>query len=196
MDFGEELVDASKVIAGATRQPLFFRCVDGKAQILLRGCKSWKAESPPAIVFWVCGLNRADCLANFATKQTMETMWDANLPIGAVYRQISPARRIPNCGLQGVMHVFICAIYSERDSIIVAAGKSHAVVARALLQQGAGCISRWNTHSTPHHGSSSGQPARHTGRRAARPHRTMKPHLNVMFTDVSRSRKRCLPASR
>ena len=48
VDFDQELVDASKVTTedtgGATRQPLFFLCADGKAQILLSGCKNWKAE--------------------------------------------------------------------------------------------------------------------------------------------------------
>ena len=42
--FDKELVDASKVTtmdtAVATRQPLFFLCADGKAQILLSGCKN------------------------------------------------------------------------------------------------------------------------------------------------------------
>ena len=107
VDFDQELVDASKVTtvdaAGATRQPLIFLCADGKAQILLSGCKNRKAESPHAIVCWVCGRNRADCLANFGTKQTIEMMWDATFPISAVYRHISPARRNPDYGLHGVM---------------------------------------------------------------------------------------------
>ena len=95
-----DLIDASKVTtvdtAGATRQPPFFVCADGKVQILLTGCKNWKDKSPHAIVCWVCGRNRADCLANFGTKQTIEMMWDANLPIDDVYRHISPARPIPD----------------------------------------------------------------------------------------------------
>ena len=138
VDFDQELVDASKVTtvdaAGATRQPLFFLCADGKALILLIGCKNWKAEYPHAIVCLVGGRNRVDCLANFGTKQTMEMMWDDNLPISAVYRHISPARCIPDYGLHGVMRVCICGIYGRREFVVAAIGKSLAVVARTLLQ--------------------------------------------------------------
>ena len=66
VDFDHELVDTSKVTivdaAGATQQPLFLLCADGEAQILLSGCKNWKAESPHAIVCWVCGRNTNDCM--------------------------------------------------------------------------------------------------------------------------------------
>ena len=88
VDSDQELVDASKFTtvdtAGATGQPLFFFCADGKPQILRTGCKNWKAESPHAIVYWVCGRTRADCLANFGTKETIEMMWEANFPISVV----------------------------------------------------------------------------------------------------------------
>ena len=61
VDFDQELVDASKVTtvdsAWATQQPLFFLCANGKAQILISGCKNRKAESPHAIVCRVCGCN-------------------------------------------------------------------------------------------------------------------------------------------
>ena len=54
VDFNQELVDASKVTtvdtARATRQPVFFLCADGKAQMLQSGCKNLKAESPHAMV--------------------------------------------------------------------------------------------------------------------------------------------------
>ena len=107
--FDHELIDASKFTTvdatWATRQPLFFLCADGKAQILLSGGKNWNAESPQAIVCWVCGRNRADCLANFGTKQTIEMMWDASLPISAIYRHVLRAHHIPNYGLHGVMQV-------------------------------------------------------------------------------------------
>ena len=138
VDFDQALVDVSKVTTvdtgGATRQPLFFVCANGKVQILLSSCKNWKAESPHTIVCWVCGRNRADCLANFGTKQRIEMMWDANLPIIAVYRPISPARHIPDYGLHGVMRICICGIYGMRDSVVGASGKSPAVVARTLLR--------------------------------------------------------------
>ena len=91
-------------------------------------------ESPHAIVCWVCGRNRADCLAKFGTKQTIEMMRDSNLPISVVYRHISPAHRIPDCGLHGVMWVCICGIYGMRDAVAVFIGKLPAVVARTLLQ--------------------------------------------------------------
>ena len=83
---------------------------------------------------WVCGRNRADCLANFGTKQPIQMMWDANLPISAVYRHISTARRIPDYGLHGVMRVCMCGIYGMRDALVAATGKSPAVVARTILQ--------------------------------------------------------------
>ena len=83
---------------------------------------------------WVCGLNRADCLVNFGTKQTIEAMWDANLPIRAVYRHIPTARRIIDYGLHGVMRVCICGTHGMRDAVVVATGKLPAVVARTLLQ--------------------------------------------------------------
>ena len=77
------------------RQPLFFLCANRNTQILLTECNNRNAESPHAIVCWVWGRNRADTHANFGTKQTIERMWDANLHMNAVYRHISPARRIP-----------------------------------------------------------------------------------------------------
>ena len=133
VDFDQELVDASKVTtvdtARATRQPLFFLCGNGKAQILLSGSKNWK------IVCWVCGRSRANWWANFGARQTIEMMWDANLPINAVYRHISTAHCIPDHGLHGVMWVCICGIYGMRDVVVAATGKSLVVVAHTLLQR-------------------------------------------------------------
>ena len=83
---------------------------------------------------WVCGRNRANCLANFGTKQTIETMWDATLPISVVYRHISTARSIPDYGLHGVMRVHKGGKNGMRDVVVAATSKSPAVVARTLLQ--------------------------------------------------------------
>ena len=136
--FDHHLVDASKVTivdsGGATRQALFFLCADGKAQILLSGCKNKKAEFPNRIVCWAFGRNRAYCLANLGTKQTIQRMSDADLRTNAVYRHNSTARRIPDYWLHAVMRVCICGIYGMRDAVVVATGKSPAMVARTLLQ--------------------------------------------------------------
>ena len=51
--------------AGANRGTMFFLSADGKAQILMANCKNWKAEAARASVCWVCGRNRAGCIANF-----------------------------------------------------------------------------------------------------------------------------------
>ena len=59
------------------RVPAYTSCIltlrQWKAQILLSGWKNWKAESPHTIVCRVRGRNRANCLAIFGTKQTVET---------------------------------------------------------------------------------------------------------------------------
>ena len=57
-----------------------------------------------------------------------------------------------------------------------------------MEKHGARCTSHWNTRSTPHQGSSLGQPASHTGQRAARLHRTKNRRLNNTSTGGS---KRC-----
>ena len=61
-------------------------------------------------------------------------MWDANLPITAVYQRISPVHRIPDYRLHGVMRVCICGIYGLRDYVVAASAKSPAVVAHTPLQ--------------------------------------------------------------
>ena len=38
----------------------------------MANCKNWKAEAPQAIVCWVCGYNRAQCLANFGVEDTID----------------------------------------------------------------------------------------------------------------------------
>ena len=135
MDLDQEVVDASKVntveTGGATQQPLFFLCADGKAQILPIGCTNWNAKPPHTIVCWVCGRNRAGCQANFGTKQRMR---DSNHPIGAASRHISPTRRIPDYGLHGYMPVFVCGMYGMRVFAVAATEKLPAVVTCTLLQ--------------------------------------------------------------
>ena len=53
-------------------------------------------------------------------------MWDAHLPISAIYRHILPARHISDYGLHG-----ICGM---TDSVVAATGKSLALMARTLVQ--------------------------------------------------------------
>ena len=75
VDFDQQLWDAGKVVfqdtSGSDRETLFFLCADGKAQILMANCKNSKAEAPQAMVCWVCGCNRAQCLANFGLEDTI-----------------------------------------------------------------------------------------------------------------------------
>ena len=107
VDFDQQLWDASKLVfqdtSGADRETLFFLCADGKAQILMANCKNFKAGASQAMVCWVCGHNRADCLANFGLEATIDGWWEVVLPMGAIYRHIPTKHRNPNYGLHGVL---------------------------------------------------------------------------------------------
>ena len=107
VDFEQQLWDASKAVfqdtSGSDRETLFFLCADGKAKIVMANCKNWKAETPQALVCWVCGCNGAQCLTNFGLEDTIDGWWDVVLPIGAIYRHIVADRRIPDSGLHGVL---------------------------------------------------------------------------------------------
>ena len=76
-DFNDELRKAAtasfKDTEGNDRQFLFFLCADGKAQLLMAGCRDWKAESPGATVCWVCMHSRAFCLATSGTAIAIDT---------------------------------------------------------------------------------------------------------------------------
>ena len=97
-------------------------------------CKNWKAEAPQALVSWVCGCNRAQCLANFGLEDTIDGRWDVVLPIGAIYRHIAADRRIPDYGLHGGLCVTICGISGMRDAVAAATGKSAVVVVCNLFK--------------------------------------------------------------
>ena len=124
----------SPIFAVRTAKLFFFLCADGKAQNLMANCKDWKAEAPQAMVCWVCGYNRAQCLANFGLEDTIDRWWDVVLAIGAIYRHIAADRRIPDYGLHGVLCVTICARSGMRDAVVATMGKSAAVVVRNLFQ--------------------------------------------------------------
>ena len=100
VDFDQQLWHASKAVFQDTGssdcETLFFLCANGKAQNLIANCKNWKAEAPQASVCWVCGCNRAQCLAHFGLEDTIDGCWDVALPIGAIYRHIAADRRIPD----------------------------------------------------------------------------------------------------
>ena len=138
VDFGQQLWDASKVVfqdtSRADRETLFFLCADGNAQILMANCKNFKAKASQAMVCWVCGRNRADCLANFGLEATIDGWWEVVLPMGAIYRHIPAKRTIPDYGLHGVLRVTICGISGMRDAVSAATGKSAAVVVRNFFQ--------------------------------------------------------------
>ena len=112
----------------------FFLCADGKAHILLSGCRNWHAESPHAILCLVYGRNGVDHMANFGNKEGIQMMCDVNLPITAVYEHISPGQRIPDYGWHGLLQVCICGVYVMRDYVLAPIGKSPTMVARTLLQ--------------------------------------------------------------
>ena len=138
VDFEQQLWDASKVVfqdtSGADREALIFLCADGKAQILMANYKNFKAQASQAMVCWVCGRNRASCLANFGLEATIDGWWEVVLPMGPIYKHILAKRRIPDYGLHGVLRVTICGISGRRDAVSAATGKSAAVVVRNFFQ--------------------------------------------------------------
>ena len=139
VDLDQQLWDASQAVfhdtSGSDRATLFFfLSADGKAQILMANCKNWKPEAPQASVCWVCGCNRAQCLANFGLEDTIGGWWVLVLPIGVIYRHIAADRRIPDYGLHGVLCVTVCGISGMRDAVAAATGMSEAVVVRNLFQ--------------------------------------------------------------
>ena len=100
----------------------------------MANCKIFKAEASQAMLCWVCGRNRADCLANFGLEATIDGWWEVVLPMGAMYRHIPTKCRIPDHGLHGVLRVTICGISGMRDAVSDATGKSAAVVVRNFFQ--------------------------------------------------------------
>ena len=130
---GQQVRLYSRIPAVLTVKPLFFLCADGKAQIVMANCKNWKGEAPQASVCWVCGCNRAQCLANFGLEDTIDGWWDVVLPIGAICRHIAADCRIPDYGLHGVLCVSICGISGMRDAAAATTSKSAAVVVRNLF---------------------------------------------------------------
>ena len=132
LDFNEQLWDTSKVVfkdtSGANQDTLFFLCAFGKAHILMANRKNWKPEAPQAWVCWVCGRNRADCLANFGLESTIDGWWGTVSPIGTIYRHIPADHCIPGYVLHGVVCVTIWGISGMRDVVSAATGKSAVVV--------------------------------------------------------------------
>ena len=86
------------------------------------------------MVCWVCGGNRAHCLANFCLEPTIDGWWEVVLPMGAIYRHIQAKGRIPDYGLHGVLRVTICGISGMRDALSAATGKSAGVVVSNFFQ--------------------------------------------------------------
>ena len=72
------------------------------------------------MVCWVCGRNRAGCLANLSLQVTIDRWWEVLFPMGAIYRHIPAKRRIPGYGLHGVLRVTICGISGMRDAVSAA----------------------------------------------------------------------------
>ena len=138
VDFDQQLWDASKVVfqdtSSADREAVFFLYADDKAEILMANCKNFEAEASQAMVCWVCGRNRADCLANFGLEATIDGWWEVVLPKGAIYRHIPAKCRIPDYGLQRVLRVIICGISGMRDAVSTATGKSAVVIVRNFFQ--------------------------------------------------------------
>ena len=98
----------------------------------MANCKNWKAKAPQNLVRWVCGCNRAQCLAHFGLEDTIDGWWDVVLPIGAIYRHIAAFRTTSCTGCcRGVTK---CGILGMRDAVAATTGKSVAVVVRNLFQ--------------------------------------------------------------
>ena len=138
VDCDQQLCYRGKVVlqdtSGADRETLFLLCADGTAQISMANGKFLKAEASQAMVCWVCGRNRADCLANFCLEATIDGWWEVVLPMAATYRHLPAKRCIPDYGLHGVLRVTICGISSMRDAVSAAIGKSAAVAVRNFFQ--------------------------------------------------------------
>ena len=137
VDFDQQLWDASKAVfqdaGGSDREKPFFLCADGKAQILMANCKNWKAEAPQASVCWVCGCNRAQCLANFGLEDTIDGWWD-NAPNWSDIDTLQPTAAFRTTGCTGVLRVTICGISGMRDTVAATTGKSAGVIVRNLFQ--------------------------------------------------------------
>ena len=107
VDSDQQLWDTRKVVfqdtSGADRETLFFLFDDGKAKFLMANCKNFRAKASQAMVCWVCGRNRAGCLANFGLEATIDGWWEVVLPMGAIYRHILAKHPIPDYGLHGVL---------------------------------------------------------------------------------------------
>ena len=93
----------------------------------MANCKNWKAGAPQASVWWVCGHDRADCLANFSLEFSINGYHETVLPIGDIYRHIAADHPVSNYGLHGVLCVTFCGISGMRDAVSAATGKSVAV---------------------------------------------------------------------
>ena len=61
-----------------------FLCAHGKAQDPMANCKNLKALGSQALVCWVYGCNRADCLANVGLESTIDGWSIIVPPIGAI----------------------------------------------------------------------------------------------------------------
>ena len=97
----------------------------------MAGCQNWMAESPGPTV---CMRNRALCLATFGTASAIDCNWEGALSIGAIYRNITIGRRVPDYGLHGVLRVLLCGINATRDLVVQLTRKAPATVARTMLQ--------------------------------------------------------------
>ena len=100
----------------------------------MANCEIFKAQASQAMVCWVCGRNRAGCLAKFGLEATIDGWLEVVLPMEAIYRHIPAKRRIPDYGLHGALRVTICGISGMRDAVSVATDKSAAVVVRNFFQ--------------------------------------------------------------
>ena len=96
------------------------------------GCQNWKAESPGARVCLICMQNRAQCLAAFGTASAIDAVWQGAVAIGSLCGTIAGDRRVPDCGLHGVLRVLLCGINGTRDLVVQLTRKVPATVARTM----------------------------------------------------------------
>ena len=70
----------------------------------------------------------------FGTASAIDGNWQAAVAIGAIYRTITSARRVPDYGLHGVLCVLLCAINGTRNLVVQLTRKAPATVALTMLQ--------------------------------------------------------------
>ena len=133
--FDEQLRAAQKtawVQDGETKHPLFFLLADGKGQVLMSGCRSFKYKGEAGCVCWCCGKNLQQVLEAFGKEKTIDALLSAIILLSAIFRNIPPERRPPDFGLHGVARVTICGLNAMVRIVARTTKKSKPSVAKVI----------------------------------------------------------------